>query len=220
MWHDLRARLGDRHRILVPDLPGHGRSADEPYVSHDRTVAQLAELLAAEGRPASVGGFSLGAQLSILLASRHPELVARTLVVSAQAQPLPFTGATLGLLRATAGLARREWFARLQARELFISDALFPEYFATSSAITPDTLVAAVGDNLRFALPTAWGAFPGPVVVMVGERERRLMRDSAARVAAAVPHARLQVVDGTGHGIPLQRPQWFAAEVATWLDDA
>ncbi len=216
MWDDLRLRLGNQHRILVPDLPGHGASSDDDYVSHERTVGLLAEVLAAEGRPAAVAGFSLGAQLTVLLAARHPDLVARALVVSAQARPLPFASATTALLRATAGLARREWFARLQARELFVPDELFADYFATSRAITPETLVAAVGDNLRFEPPSAWGSFPGPVGVMVGSRERPLLRDSASRLADAVPHARLTVVEGAGHGIPFQRPEWFAAEVDAW----
>jgi pimeloyl-ACP methyl ester carboxylesterase len=217
MWNDLRDRLVPTRRLLIPDLPGHGRSAGSDYVSHESTVDQLAEILAGETRPVAVVGFSLGAQLTVLLAARYPELVDRALVVSAQAAPVPLVGATLGLLRATAGLARREWFARLQARELFVPEQLFPEYFATSSAIRTGTLVAAVGENIRFLLPDDWARFPGRVLVMVGERERRLMRTSAALVAAAVPGARLEVVDGAGHGIPFQRAEWFAAEVEGWL---
>lgn len=217
MWDDLRSRLEHTRRVLVPDLPGHGRSAGADYVSHNATVDDLARLLEDRAPQAAVIGFSLGAQLALLLAARRPEIVDRVLVVSAQARPLPFAGATLALLSATAGLARREWFARLQARELFVPDAQFADYFATSAAMSKATLLASVGENIRFRLPDEWGAFPGPVRVMVGGRERRLMRDSAEIVSAAVPHAGLQILDGAGHGIPLQRPEWFAAETQEWL---
>ncbi|WP_354350755.1 alpha/beta hydrolase [Pseudarthrobacter sp. PvP090] len=52
---------------------------------------------------------------------------------------------------------------------------------------------------------------------MVGQRERRLMRDSAAAIHAALPGSDLEIVDGCGHGIPLQRPEWFNATVSAWL---
>lgn len=219
MWDDLRDRLGPTHRVVVPDLPGHGRSADEPYVSHSRTVDALAGALAslAPGRPAAVVGFSLGAQLTIQLASTHPELVGRALVVSALAKAVPLTGLTLGALGLSAPLARRPWFARLQARELFVPPALMDDYVRTSAGITKETLLAAVGDNLRFALPAGWPRFGGRALVLVGSRERRLVRDSAAAIHDALPGSGLEVVEGCGHGIPLQRPAWFAERVAGWL---
>ena len=86
-----------------------------------------------------------------------------------------------------------------------------------SAGISKATLTAAVGENLRFALPANWSRFPGEALVMVGQRERRLMRDSAAAIHAALPGSDLEVVDGCGHGIPLQRPEWFNARVSAWL---
>ncbi|WP_354452216.1 alpha/beta fold hydrolase [Microbacterium sp. 1262] len=122
MWDSLRERLAPSYAVLVPDLPGHGRSAAEPYVSHANTITAIAELLATTvpGRPTTVIGFSLGAQLAIQLASGHPELVSQAVIVSAQAKPMPFTDLTLAALGVSAPLARKRWFAKLQARELFI----------------------------------------------------------------------------------------------------
>ena len=88
---------------------------------------------------------------------------------------------------------------------------------STSAGITRATLLAAVGDNVRFQLPTGWSAFRGRVLVIVGRRERRLMRDSANTIDTALPGSELSVVDGCGHGIPLQRPDWFNDRVVDWL---
>lgn len=219
MWDSLRERLEPHFAVLIPDLPGHGRSADEAYVSHTETIAALVQLLATSvpGRPVTVIGFSLGAQLAIQLASEHPELVSQAIVVSAQAKAMPFTDLTLVALGAGAPLARSPWFAKLQARALFIPPHLLDDYVRTSADITRATLLAAVGDNLRFELPAAWSTFPGRVLVMVGERERRLMRDSGDAIHAALPGSALSVVRGCGHGIPLQRPDWFNERVADWL---
>lgn len=220
MWGSLRERLESNYTVLVPDLPGHGRSAAEPYVSHPNTTSAIATLLttAVPGRPVTVIGFSLGAQLAIQLASSHPDLVSQAIVVSAQAKTMPFTNVTLATLGVSASLARQRWFAKLQARELFIPPHLMEDYISTSSDITKTTLLAAVEGNMRFELPAAWSTFQGRVLVMVGERERRLMRDSASIIHAALPSSALSVVPGCGHGIPLQRPDWFDDRVIDWLD--
>ncbi|MBO1768950.1 alpha/beta fold hydrolase [Agrococcus sp. TF02-05] len=211
MWRPTLAALRHPVRALVPDLPGHGRSASDPYRSHAETLAGLEALL--EERASSgavVAGFSLGAQLAVLLAARRPELVADAVVVSAQAAPLPLAGPTLALLGLTAPLARVPWFARLQARELLVPDELLPEYLAGSAAITRETLLASVGENLRFAVPEGWGE-SGSALVVVGGAERRVMRDSARLLHDAHPGSELRVVPRAGHGLPLEHPERMAA---------
>jgi pimeloyl-ACP methyl ester carboxylesterase len=219
MWDSLTERLQSEYAVLIPDLPGHGRSADEPYLSHAQTVAGLARLLrdAAPDHPATVVGFSLGAQLAIRLAADHPELVSQAIIVSAQAHPLPLTGLTLMTLWATAPLSRARWFAKLQARELFIPAHLMEDYIATSAGITRATLLAAVGANLRFELPEGWSEFPGRALIMVGADERQMMRDSARSIHAALPGSELTIVEKCGHGLPFQRGEWFNDRVAELL---
>ena len=218
MWDSLRRDLEPEHYVLVPDLPGHGASAGQPYRSHGQTVQSLVEILTREvQRPVRVVGFSMGAQLTVQLASSHPELVAGVLVVSAQAKTMPFTQLTLQALALASPLARRRWFARLQARELFVPPELMEQYIRTSAGISRSTLVGSVGDNLRFQLPDGWSKFPGQALVMVGERERSLMRRSAETLSAALPGCELEVVEGCGHGIPFQRPEWFGRRVSDWL---
>ncbi|WP_240745150.1 MULTISPECIES: alpha/beta fold hydrolase [unclassified Microbacterium] len=213
MWEPMRAHLPPHARVLVPDLPGHGRSAAQSYASHRATVDLLARILEKEGRPATVVGFSLGAQLAVLLAAVRPELVERTVVISAQALRLRMTGPTLALLGATAGLARNERFARLQARELFVPEPHLADYLQTSSSLSRETLLTSVEENLRFAPPAGWSTFPGAALILVGAAEKKLMRRSAAALHAALPHSTLEVVDGCGHGIPLQRPEWLAQRI-------
>jgi pimeloyl-ACP methyl ester carboxylesterase len=219
MWDPLRAHLGEGYRIIVPDLPGHGRSADEDYTSHAATIDALTPLLEEQGRPATVVGFSLGAQLAVRIASRRPDLVARVVVISGQALPMPATGATLVLLRATAGLARREWFARLQARQLFIPDELLDDYVRTSATVSSHTLLRSVEENLRFAPPLSWRDYPGDALILVGSKERGIMKRSAATLHDALPGSTLQIVEDCAHGIPLQRPRWLAERIERWLPE-
>lgn len=218
MWEPMWEHLDPGLRLIVPDLPGHDHSAGEPYVSHEQTVAELAGLIEEEAtEPVAVIGFSLGAQLAILLAAARPDLVDRVCVVSAQAIPTRSPGLTLVLLGATASLARREWFAKLQAKELFVPESLLDDYLRTSTKISRQTLIAAVGENIRFTAPPGWADFSGPALVLVGDRERGVMKRSAESLSAALAGSELEVIAGCGHGAPLQRPEWFAQRVRSWL---
>ncbi|MFJ6531740.1 alpha/beta fold hydrolase [Microbacterium sp. NPDC091662] len=219
MWEPLRAHLGESLRVIVPDLPGHGRSADETYVSHTATTAALARLLVDEGSPATVVGFSLGAQLTVQFAAQCPEHVRNVVVISAQATPMRASRPTLALLGATAGLAKRRWFARMQARQLFIPNELLDDYVGTSAGISRESLLRSVEQNLRFTPPATWRSYPGAASILVGGKERSLIKRSAVALHAALPHSDLRVVDGCGHGIPLQRPAWLARHIEATLGD-
>lgn len=218
MWRPLLAQLGKEWTFIVPDLPGHDRSAQQDYRSHQDTVEALIDVIEKRARkPVIVVGFSLGAQLAVLLASLRPDLVARVAIISAQARPTRFPGAVLALLRLTAPLAKSARFARAQAKELFIPAALFPDYLRTSRSLSTPTLVASVGANIRFTVPRTWSSFPGQALVLVGARERHMMQESARIIADAHPGSTAEIIDGCGHGIPLQKPAWLAQRLINWL---
>ncbi|MCV7227515.1 alpha/beta hydrolase [Mycolicibacterium komossense] len=218
MWNPTVGHMTTGARFIVPDLPGHDHSADQTYQSHDQTVSELIYLIEKEATTqVAVVGFSLGAQLAVLLASRRPDLVERVAVVSAQAKPSRAPALTLALLAATANLAKHHWFAKQQAKALFVPAGLMTEYLRTSSNLSKETLLAAVGENMRFSPPPEWPYFPGMSLILAGERERDVMQVSAQLLHNALRGSRLAIIDGCGHGIPLQRPRWFAERICAWL---
>ncbi|WP_166869427.1 alpha/beta fold hydrolase [Salinibacterium sp. ZJ70] len=212
MWRPLLGELGDDVHALVPDLPGHDGSASESYLGHTATIDALIRMLDEHGARSrvTVVGFSLGAQLATMLASTEPLRIAHAVIVSAQAEPLRFAGATLALLRYMAPLARNARFARAQAAELRVPESLMTDYVRTSATMSADDMVASVGENLRFTVPERWSRFPGRADVVVGERERALMRRSAAALHEALPSSRLTTFEGVGHAIPFERPRELA----------
>lgn len=214
MWRPVLNKLAGTVRAICPDLPGHGGSASVPYESHADTVERLTALIRQQAPGGVVVvGFSLGAQLAIDLASAHPTLVRAALIVSAETKPAPAQAATLALLKRTAPLAKHEWFAKLQAQQLRVPGAYLPLYVADSQAISTETLLASVRENISFTLPAAWASFPGPVTVVVGAGERKLMRDSARLTHEALPHSTLIVAEDAAHDAPFTRPELLAEQV-------
>jgi pimeloyl-ACP methyl ester carboxylesterase len=214
MWKPLRTLLGPTIKAIVPDLPGFGRSAAQQYVSHQATVQELTRVLKHHApRGAHIVGFSLGAQLAILLASELPHLVRSVIVISAETKAVPLPGATLALLGLAAPLSRYRWFAVAQARQLGIPEYLLEDYLRDSTTTSRQTLVSSVSENIRFVLPCGWSDYSGEATVLVGASERRLMRDSAQLTASALPGSTVRTVAGAAHDIPLSCPEIIASEL-------
>ncbi|MEZ0492654.1 alpha/beta hydrolase [Kineococcus sp. TBRC 1896] len=81
-WHFQRLALRGRHRLVLPDLRGHGRSTRGPGgpVSVARLADDLGRVLdavAPEG-PLVLVGHSLGGMTVMELAARRPDLLVRT----------------------------------------------------------------------------------------------------------------------------------------------
>ncbi len=71
-WNPHVAALAERYRVIVPDLPGHGRSPALDRTT-PRTIA--AELARSLDEPVFAVGHSMGALVVTILAVEHPELV-------------------------------------------------------------------------------------------------------------------------------------------------
>ncbi len=79
-WTQIGKALADRHRVLLVDLPHHGRSPWEDGFDYLRVADQVSELLDGDD-PVALVGHSLGGKVAMVLALRHPELVERLCVV-------------------------------------------------------------------------------------------------------------------------------------------
>ncbi|MCF6473374.1 alpha/beta hydrolase [Nonomuraea sp. MG754425] len=219
MWQAQIGHFAASHRLLVPDLPGHDRSHEAAYTTSSAVVAELAAHLARlpEGTDVTVAGFSLGGQIAVELAATHPELVTRVVVVSALTTGVPMAGLSDRLVGLAAPLARQAWFARLQAKALFIPDDLLDDYLRTSKALPKDSLLALTRANSAFRTPPAWRKFPGPVLLLAGGKEPRTLRDGMRQLGHDHAGSELVVHPDAGHGLPLQYPDWFNTRVGDWL---
>jgi pimeloyl-ACP methyl ester carboxylesterase len=85
MFGPILPALAANHQVIVPDLQGHGRTADIDRPLDTRLMADdIAALITHLGldKP-DVVGYSLGGGVAFFTAVRHPELVRRLVMVSA-----------------------------------------------------------------------------------------------------------------------------------------
>ena len=84
----LAPALAEGRRVIVPDLQGHGRTADiDRPLRPEHLAGDIAGLIGHLGlERADVMGYSLGSMVALRLALDHPELVRRLVLVSTSAR--------------------------------------------------------------------------------------------------------------------------------------
>lgn len=95
-WDEAIAGLGDRYRVLAPDLRGFGGSEPAP-IDATRGVRDFSDDVAAlldavaPGQAAHVVGWSMGGGVALQLAIDHPRLV-RSIILQNPVSPVGFGG--------------------------------------------------------------------------------------------------------------------------------
>ena len=82
-WSSVAKALSSSARVMLVDLPNHGRSPWTDRFSYPEMADQVAGLLREDGGGAAyaVVGHSMGGKVAMTLALRHPNLVTRLAVV-------------------------------------------------------------------------------------------------------------------------------------------
>lgn len=199
------AALNDRYRVVVWDMPGHGRSFPLPGGDFRFSVAAacLIGVLDEIGADSAVlVGQSLGSLVSQYAAHVHPRRVAG--LVHVGGMPLHE-----GMSRVAVSM----WRAFLAAAVL-IPEGTLARWFGRERAVTADVrgylersavrsgkrqflkLTQAYLRDLADGIPEAP---PMLSLIAYGQREVAMVRKAAARWHASVPATRLAVIPEAGH---------------------
>lgn len=217
--------LGKRFsRVLAPDLPGHGFSAD--YCGGPACVRGQFDVLRTwceqvVGEPAFVVGNSLGGAMSVNLGAEAPELV-RALALVAPAGAALTQEATEALLSSFAIQTAAE--ARALTRRLFHKPPLPLLLFASELRKFYDTptvqALAAEARVTRASLtPEALRSLSMPTLMLWGGSERLLPSETLDYYRAHLPaHAQVRVVKGFGHVPQVERPDELVSHLVRFAD--
>ena len=226
-WGSATVELARVGRVIAYDRRGYARSGGEPAYSMSTHTADAAALLdSLRVQPAVVVGTSAGAAIAVDLAVRRPYLV-RSVV--AHEFPWRFTR-HLPAFPQVAGLARIGWFA-LRGRPSDAAEALLRSAYTYRDGGSawdafPEEWRRIGRDNARSALAdfrNSIRAYPSatdlanvevPVVCSYGARSPDTMFRLVRLLAAAIPTARLQRIEGAGHAAPYDATTNFVQLIA------
>ena len=217
-WTQVAKALATDHRVVLVDLPDHGRSPWTERFDYVGAAEQVQRLLGDEA--AALVGHSMGGKVAMIAALAHPLSVERLCVVDvapvvyAHGSEFERFVAAMRELDLASLNSRAEADAALSssvpdpAVRAFLLQNLRREGETWSWQINLDVL----GDDL--AAITGWPAdavahlepYPGPVLWVAGERSNYVSDDHAATMEGLFPRVRRVTVKGAGHWVHSERP--------------
>jgi 3-oxoadipate enol-lactonase len=226
-WGSVTEELARIGRVIAYDRRGYARSGGEPARStstHTDDAAALLESL--QARPAVVVGTSAGAAIAVDLAVRRPDLVR---VVVAHEFPWRYTRHLPN--RSQVGALARIGVLALCGRESDAAETLLRSAYAyrvggSAWDAFPEEWRRAGRENAKAALVdfrNSIGVYPSraelatvhvPVVCSYGARSPDSMVRLVRLLAAAIPTARTQRIEGAGHAAPFDATANFVQLVA------
>jgi pimeloyl-ACP methyl ester carboxylesterase len=220
MWETQVKQLAAYH-CLVPDFPGHGRSHTTRWQSLDDTVQQIAQLIAqrATNGRAHIVGLSLGAYVALRLLLHAPERIDHAIISGLNVLPFPNP-----LLMRVMGFAmlpfiKSEFMLRANAKGLHIPDEQYDAYRASARAMSRAAFLR-IGDELMgFRLPEGDVQIQCPTLVVAGQNEQPLIRQSLSALLRILPYGQGRIVPGVGHGWNGEAPDLFTRMVDAWMND-
>jgi pimeloyl-ACP methyl ester carboxylesterase len=219
MWRAQRQHAGGAVTVHTPTLPGHDPASDDTYTSHADAARSIAQQVGLDqlGNNVTVIGFSVGGQVAIEVTSMFSEQVARTVVVSSLVKPWRAASLLAQTSAAAAPLARNRRFARLQAKQLYLPDEDFEDYFALTSSMSKASLTNMMTANFSFSPPENFITRSNPVLLVAGSQEQRSLVNGLTDLRDRLPSARFESIDGVGHGAPIAKPAQFNELLDAWL---
>lgn len=206
-WSLVAPALMKSHRLIIPDLPGHGDSEPQTgALNMQFLVDRLAAVLDAEGvtRVTPVGN-SMGAWISILYALAHPDRVEALFLESGGGLAIP-----LGVSLVASN--REEAVPILQA--VHGPNAQFPDWaidaLITRSSDSPMLRLIAGGMTSYF-IDDRLAGIRVPTTVIWGANDGVVTRAYIEQLHAGIAGAKLCIIDDAAHIPHAQQPERFIA---------
>ncbi len=186
-FRGLARELSRDHRVLVPDLPGFGRS---PRPARVPTVEDMADVVLAVLRHRGVGravlvGHSMGAQVVAEAMLRAPDVVTRVLMIGTVVDP-----AAPSVLAQAARLAKDGLHEPAGVNAIVTTD-----YLRTG----PVWYSAVLPHMFGYDTAAAVARLPGPALLVRGENDPVASREWNRRLGALAPRGTVREVPHAGH---------------------
>jgi 3-oxoadipate enol-lactonase len=224
-WQPQIEHFKEHYRVIAPDFRGHGASekpdAEYNIPVHSADIIALMDTL--ELATAHIVGLSMGGMVAFQLAVDAPErLRTMTIVNSGPALPNDTFAAKKMLWSRLImiHLFGMKWFAKKVAGNMFVSDEHDEAVAALANQIASNPKKIYLRN-----LKSLWGwgvlehltGIKTPTLMLTGDCDYSPVAVKQA-IVDAMQRAELVVVENSGHGTPIERPEETNRAIESFLN--
>jgi len=203
MWQTHIDLLQPHFYVLVPVLSGHGENNKEDFISISESANQIISFINnnLNGNVNTLVGLSVGAQIICDMLAKQPNITQNAIIESALVKRMPLmTQLGAPIVTLTYPLIKKKWFAKLQAKQLYIPNDMFTAYFEDSKKMSKQSLINLTKSNADFSINKTITQTASRIIILYGEREPHIMQTSARQLANSLPSAQLAKQQNMHHG--------------------
>jgi len=223
IWQHQLESLSDAARVIVPDLPGFGRSISASPFSIASLADDLHRLLAQlNALPCVLGGLSMGGYIALAFARKYPADLTGLILADTRADA-DSPDAKIGrqkmidLVRTSGAKAVAE--AMLPK---VLSHTAAPEVVAqlrgiilACPALTIEHALSAMRDRLDAT--DVLTALQNPILFIVGEQDAPSPPKVAEEMCRKANRGKLIIIPGAGHVSAMERPDDVTGAIGDFL---
>lgn len=224
MWEEQVKAFGDYH-CLVLDLPEHGRSQEAGAFTIERTAEMIVDLIKtrAHDKKAHLVGISLGAQIIVQILSKEPESVDHAFISGTLVRNDPPTESFLKLLNHLIKIYLPVKNDNLSIgsyiRSYNIPKSLIKKFKESTYAIHSESAERIIRENMLFKMPNGLDKAKVPALVMAGEKDYIIVKESAKDLLNVLPNSKGAMVLKVGHMWNMENPEIFNKILRAWIND-
>jgi pimeloyl-ACP methyl ester carboxylesterase len=228
IWKPQLSALQNHYRVIAPDLRGHGESGSAGGVYMMETLADEIHALMQklDCGPAIIAGHSMGGYVVFAFYRKYPEWVQGLVLVSTRA-----------VSDSEEGRANRETLAKRAEQEgaKAVIEKMLPGMLSeTSVTVNPnlknevESIMAATSVNgltgalrgmaVRMDASDLLPKISIPTLILSGTADKLIPHAESEAMAKAIPGAQLQLIEGAGHLLSLEKPEAFTHTLRAWLE--
>jgi pimeloyl-ACP methyl ester carboxylesterase len=215
-FHDELAKSAD---VIVPHHPGWGRSPRAEWMRSVRDVAVMHRgLLAALGiENAALIGLGFGGWIAAEMATMAPGDVAKLVLVGPMGIKPPKGDILDQAIVSYIDYARAGFHHQKAFEKIYGAAPSTDQLEAWDIAREMCFRIAWKPYMYSQTLPHLLRAVKAPALVVWGEKDGIVPVSTADRYLAALPHAKLEVIEDCGHCVDLEQPERLAGLVAPFI---
>lgn len=214
-YRELAGLLSNDYRVLVPDLPGFGKTPppSRPYDVWDYAKKVKAKLKEKDISEAHFIGHSFGGRILLKMANKYPDLV-KSLVLTGTPGVEKFdakrTGKRIIYWTAAKGL---KGFSFLPPVRKVRNKFYEKRDFGKVDGVMKETFLKVINERLEKEAKKV----QQPTLLLWGMRDQMAPARDAQKMLKIIPHSYLKIFTRVGHKLPYEKPHEFAREVLQFL---
>lgn len=232
-WKATVDRLGNEYSIIVPDLPGVGRSLP---VRGARNIFNQAAAVEALIDHLGIGslyvvGHSMGAAIAILFATRRPALIPRLVLTAVSfARNDSERNTFLGIMSVASVVMRLRgtwmadvpWLVQQSAQRYFYRVPDQPDLlragFIDYLQMDHGTAIASARSAVSPAIVEAARSIRTPTLFIFGRQDQAMPTENADYTAQTIPGSQMRWIEECGHLPMVEHPDEYVAIVRGFLE--